>query len=457
MEGTIWATILLLLVVLLLALINGYFVACEFSLVSVRKTRIDQLVAEGNARARVVRKALDNTDDFIAATQLGITMASLLLGRIGEPALAHLLEPPLRTLGLSETGAAWGVHGVAFAIAFTIITALHIVLGELAPKTIALQASESTALWVTGPLRIFLFVFRPFINLMNGMGRLVVRALGFEPASEAQMIHSEEEIEMLVHASAQGGALEPHEQDLIQRAFQFDRITAASVMLPRTEVVAVPSDVSLPALLRTAAEAGYTRYPVYEGDSDNVVGVINVKQLVGMLAELVDGRRLEVFTVLDYSQPPLLVPETARADDVLAQMRERRTQMAVVIDEYGGTAGIVTREGLLDGLVGGVAEDPEASSPDIEIVGPDEALVNGLLPIPELEERFNIRVDADWYNTVGGVVFGLLGSVAEVGSTARLDGYVVTVEEMDGLRIAKLRLKRSQDWVANAEDHPYAP
>ncbi len=288
MEGSIWATILLLLVVLLLALINGYFVACEFSLVSVRKTRIDQLVAEGNARARVVRKALDNTDDFIAATQLGITMASLLLGRIGEPALAHLLEPPLRTLGLSETGSAWGVHGVAFGIAFTIITVLHIVLGELAPKTIALQASESTALWVTGPLRIFLFVFRPFINLDERHGSAGRPGTRLRARLRGAVDPLRGEIEMLVHASAQGGVLEPHEQDLIQRAFQFDRITAASVMLPRTEVVAVLSDISLPEMLRTAAEARYTRYPVYEDDIDNVMGVINVKQLVGMLAEILD-------------------------------------------------------------------------------------------------------------------------------------------------------------------------
>ncbi len=443
MEGSIWATILLLLVVLLLALINGYFVACEFSLVSVRKTRIDQLVSEGNARARVVRKALDNTDDFIAATQLGITMASLLLGRIGEPALAHLLEPALRTLGLGETGATWGVHGVAFGIAFTIITALHIVLGELAPKTIALQASESTALWVTGPLQVFLFIFRPFINLMNGLGRLVVRALGFEPADEAKLIHSEEEISMLVQASARGGALEPHEQELIQRAFAFDRVTAGSAMLPRTEVVAIPSSATLSEILRVATEAGYTRYPVYEETVDNVVGVVNVKTLVGLVSDLVDGKAVVGhFSILDHCQPPLLLPETAHADDVLQQMTEHHTQMGIVIDEYGGTAGIVTREGLLDRLVGGLSEDPEGDDPDVEMLGPDEALVNGLMPIPELEERFNLQVEADGYNTVGGLVFGLLGSAAQVGSTTDLDGYKVIIEEMDGLRIARLRLIR---------------
>ncbi len=256
------------------------------------------------------------------------------------------------------------------------------------------------------------------------------------------MIHSEEEISMLVRDSARGGALEPHEQELIQRAFNFDRITAGEAMLPRTEVVAVSSDISLPALLNTAAQEGYTRYPVYEGTIDNVVGVINVKTLVGLVAELVNGKTITGFNVLTHSQPPLLIPETAHADDVLALMSEHHTQMAIVIDEYGGTAGIVTREGLLDRLVGGVSEDPEDLNRDVEIIGPDETLVSGLLPIPEFRTRFQVDVEAQSYNTVGGLVFGLLGSTAEVGSTAELDGYSVTVEEMDGLRIAKLRFKR---------------
>lgn len=439
----IWQSLLKLGAVALLVLANGYFVASEFSLVSVRRTRIEQLAAEGSARARTVRKALDHTDDFIAATQLGITMASLALGYIGEPALAHLIDPIVSVIpGVGETGAAITSHALSVGVAFTIITALHIVVGELAPKTIALQASESTALWIVRPLQVFLFIFRPFIYLMNGLGRLVVRALGFEPADEAQLIHSEEEISMLVRASARGGALEPHEHDLIQRAFAFDRITAGSAMLPRTEMIAVPDDISLPDLLAVASEAGYTRYPVYEDNVDNVVGVVNVKTLVGLVAELVQGKHLPEFNVRDHCQAPLLVPETAHADDVLQQMTEHHTQMGIVIDEYGGTAGIVTREGLLDRLIGRLSEDPEGTSPDVEMLGPGEALVNGLLPIEELEERFQLEVDADGYNTVGGLVFGLLGSAAEVGSATELDGYRVIIEEMDGLRIAKLRLIR---------------
>jgi CBS domain containing-hemolysin-like protein len=430
--------------VLLLVLANGYFVASEFSLVSVRKTRIDELVARGSSRARSVRRALDHTDDFIAATQLGITISSLMLGWLGEPALAHLIEPVLGRLPfLSDTGATITSHGVSVLIAFTIITALHIVLGELAPKTIALQASESTALWIARPLQIFLTVFRPFIVVMNGAGRIVVRLLGFRPASEAQLIHSEEEISMLVRASAQGGALEPHEQELVQRAFAFDRITAGAAMLPRTEVVAVPATIGFGELLGCAAEAGYTRYPVYEENIDNVVGVINVKTLVGLVANSLHGKRVEGFRVLDHAQPPLLVPEFAHADDILSRMSEHHTQMAIVIDEYGGTAGIVTREGLLERLLGRIAEDPEDFNPDIEHIGPDEAVVSGLLPLPEFADRFGAAIASDDYNTLGGHVFGMLGSEAKVGSTAQVDGYVATVEEMDGLRIAKLRLRRS--------------
>ncbi|MDQ3855185.1 MAG: hemolysin family protein [Chloroflexota bacterium] len=447
-----YLTILKLAAVLLLVLANGYFVASEFSLVSVRKTRIDQLIAEGSGRARAVRKALDRTDDFIAATQLGITMASLLLGWIGEPALAHLVVPLFRLLGLSETGAFWSAHGLSVVVAFSVITALHIVLGELAPKTIALQASESTALWIARPLQVFLFIFRPFIYLMNGMGRFTVRLLGFEPASEAELIHSEEEIRMLVRDSARGGALEPHEKELIESAFELDRITAAAAMLPRTEMVAVPHDISLPELLHLAADAGYTRYPVYHENTDNIVGVINIKSLVSLVAERLGSGNVGDFNVLDYAQQPLLIPETVHADDVLAEMSRFHTQMAIVIDEYGGTAGIVTREGLLDRLVGGVSEDPEDVSFDFERINEDEVVVNGLFPISELQEQLGVEVDADGYNTVGGLVLGALGSMAEVGSTARVDGYVATVEEMDGLRIARLRLHRAEPDLEPQED-----
>ncbi|RIK34886.1 MAG: hemolysin, partial [Chloroflexi bacterium] len=270
-------------VVFLLVAANGFFVASEFALVSVRRTRVEELVNAGNRRARVVRRSLSDLDSYIAATQLGITMASIGLGWVGEPTLARLLDPLLERL-LPTTGAVITSHLVAFVIAFGIITVLHIVFGELAPKTIALQRSEATSLWVAGPLELFLRIFRPVIYAMNGMGRFVVRSIGLRDASGHALVHSEAELRMLVTASTLHGQLEESEQAIINRAFVFADDTAVDVMLPRTELVALALDSTPEEVRQVVVQHRAERYPVYEHDPDYVIGVLHARDALSALA-----------------------------------------------------------------------------------------------------------------------------------------------------------------------------
>src|SRR5262245_39829927 len=333
--------------VMALVFANGFFVAAEFSIVTVRKTRVDQLIAEGNRRARAVRRAVTDPDGYIAATQLGITMASIGLGWIGEPALASMFEPALTFL--PDMVAATTAHSIAVAISFAVITALHIVLGELAPKTIALERPESTALWVVKPTELFMKAFWPFIRLLNGTGRAVVNLLGLRSRGGHAMVHSEEELKMLVTASQEAGVLEEQEEQMLHRVFGFADLTAGQVMLPRTELVAVSDTTSGEILLDEVARAGFPTLPVYRDNLDNVVGILHVTDLINALA----AGNGDV-SAGSLAREVLTVPVTIAADDLVVTLRRRRMREAIVIDEYGGTAGLVTFEWLMDRIVGDV-------------------------------------------------------------------------------------------------------
>src|SRR5437588_1259573 len=331
--------------VLALVFANGFFVAAEFSIVTVRKTRIDQLVAEGDRRARAVRRAVTDPDPYIAATQLGITMASIGLGWIGEPALASIIQPAFAFLPavVAETTA----HSIAVALAFAVVTALHIVLGELAPKTIALEHSEATALWVVNPTELFMRVFWPFIRLLNGTGKAVVGLLGLRGPGRHALVHSEEELKMLVTASQEAGVLEEQEEQMLHRVFDFADLTAGQVMIPRTELAGVAADTPSDALLEHFARDGRSRLPVYRRDLDDLVGILHVTDV--LKAVVAPGGRS---TAGALAREALTIPETLTADDLLAAMRRRGVREALVIDEYGGTAGLVTFESLMERIVG---------------------------------------------------------------------------------------------------------
>lgn len=411
--------------VIALVFANGFFVAAEFAIVTVRKTRIDQLIAEGNKRARAVRRAVTDPDSYIAATQLGITMASLGLGWIGEPAIADVVYPTLRFMPTPLADAT--AHSIAVAIAFAIVTALHITLGELAPKTIALERSEATALLVVKPTELFMRSFWPFIRLLNGMGRAVVRAMGLRGSGGHAMVHSEEELKMLVTASQEAGVLEEEEEQMLHRVFDFADLTAGQVMMPRTELVTVGAETSGEALVQAIARGGYGTVPVYRDDPDNIVGMLYAVDVIKAMAA---GRR--AVSAGEIAHDALTVPETMTADDLLASLRRRGVREAVVIDEYGGTAGLVTFEWLMERIVG-------VTGGARTIVHDDgSADVDGLTLVTDVNEQFGLKIDETTYTTLGGYVMGRIGRRARLGDTIEVEGRRMRVVGLDGLRVARV-------------------
>jgi CBS domain containing-hemolysin-like protein len=481
-----------LIAVVALVLANGFFVATEFSLVSVRRTRIQQLAAEGNRRAASVLDRITHLDTYIAATQLGITISSLALGWIGEPVVAVILEKILHYVPL-EIGSTT-THAISFIVAFSLVTALHIVIGELAPKSLALQRPEETALAVSPAIHVFLVIFRPVILALNWIGNRVVRLFGIDPAGGHAMVQSAEELMISIDASREAGFVNQTAHDLVGRAFSFNDMQARHVMVPRTEVTALPLDSTVDDVMKLAAESSFTRLPVFEGDSDHIVGIIKMKRLFpifmaridanavaringnGKGTGALDGDRVTVtahstapnngpvqsngngalggvgdhgpdtatddFDIRDYMMEPMLVPETLAASEVLTRMRENHVQMAVVIDEYGGTAGIVTLQDIVTHLIGRIQEQGEQMEPDGP--GPDGLIhLDGLTGLVELRERYDIDLLSEGYDveTLGGYVFFVLGRPAIVGDEVRApSGQTFVVEEMDGLRVARIRV-----------------
>lgn len=407
-----------LLAVLVLVLVNGFFVAAEFALVTIRRTRVEQMVAEGRPGAGNVEDATNHLDSYIAACQLGITMASLALGWVGEPALSGLMEPVLGHLA----GHAFGV-----IVTFILITALLVVAGELTPKGIALQYPEQTTLIVTAPLRLFRVVFRPVIWLLNEGGWLAARVLGVSRDVENQSHIGAEELRLVVQASAQAGAIETEEQFMLERVLRFGDLTVASVMVPRTEVVALQLETSTEQATAVVAEHHHSRYPVYRKDLDDIIGVIHVRDL--LLAE--PSPNLQPLL-----RDPLVVPSGVGVDRLLGEMRSRRNHFAIAVDEFGGTDGIVTLEDVLESIVGELQDEFEEPDRPPQR-GPGGRLrIDGLDNVDVLPGLLGFEVEPGPYNTVAGFILDRIGRIPEVGEAIEVAGYRLRVVEMDDLRIA---------------------
>ncbi len=437
MLSSIAADLLGLAAVVLLVLANAFFVAAEFALVSVRPTRVEELVARGSQPARWAQKAIRNPDRFIAATQLGITLASLGLGWIGEPALAHLLQPVISLFpSLPEDGVS---HGLSAAFAFAVITLLHVVVGELAPKSVALQDPERTALAVAQPTVWVEWIFKPAIWVLNGAGNALLRLIKVKPAPAHEMVHSVEELKMLVSASAEGGVVEPDEQEMLHAVFDFGDTLVRQVMLPRTEIVAVPADASLDDMIAVALHHPYTKFPVYEGDLDEVLGVVHLHDI--MRARHAD--QTGPTTARALMRKVLFVPETVPVNTLLQRFRARRQHIAIVLDEYGGTSGLVTLEDLLEEIVGEVSDEFD-EGPAIQPLPDGSFLVNGLASIEEVNEYFHLNLQDPNYDTIAGFILGRIGRLAQVGDTVTAGGVRLRVEALDGRRIARLTLHPAQ-------------
>jgi len=413
---------------------NGFFVAAEFSIVTVRKTRVDQLIAEGHRGARAVRRAVSAPDRYIAATQLGITMASLGLGWIGEPTVARFIEPSFAFLPAHVPAATQ--DSIAFVIAFTLITGVEIVFGELTPKWIALECSEAAALWLVYPLELFMRGFWPFIRVVHGTAQAVIKALGLRGADRRAMVHSEEELKMLVTASQEAGVLEENEEQMLHRVFGFADLTAGQIMTPRTEIVAVAADTPRNVLIEHLVRGRHTRLPVYRTNLDDVIGFLYVTDLLGVLASPaapVDAGAL--------AREALPVPETLGADDLLGEMRRRHVREAIVIDEYGGTAGLVTIESLVERIIGDIGGEFGGSA-RIVCRTDGSADIDGLTLVGDVNTQFGLHIDEAAYTTVGGYVLGRLGRRARVGDTIEIEGRRMRVEQLDGLRVARVWLSK---------------
>ncbi len=431
MEPESTSSVLLgLAAVVVLVLANAFFVAAEFALVGARKTRLDELARAGDGKARLARRAVQSLDRYISATQLGITLASLGLGWIGEPALAHLIEG-----GFAWLPAPAGVvatHATASIIAFIIITVLHIILGELVPKALALLYPEAVSTWVAAPLMGFSWVMAAPIAILNGTANRLLRLMGIDPPGETERLHSPEEIRMLVEQSTEGGSLLQEDARLLEGVFEFSEKTAQEVMTPRTQMVALEADRTVEEAADEVAVARRSRYPVYTESLDEIVGVVHTKDILTALRSHPGQPLREVM------RPPLFVPGTREVEDVLADMKRLKTHLAVVLDEYGGTAGLVTMEDLLEEIVGPIYDeyDRQERAPADDVA----PRLDGATPISDFNAEYDESLDDTDYTTIGGYVFGQLGRLPRPGDRVSAGAHALEVLEMEGRRVKSLRL-----------------
>jgi CBS domain containing-hemolysin-like protein len=410
-----------LLAVAALILLNAFFVAAEYGLVTSRRTRIEELGHEGNRRAKRVLDLVSDPPRFIAAMQLGVTLTSLGIGALGEHALTRAFDPVMAT-------------ALAVAIAYLLLTFFHVVIGELVPKGVALGHSEGTALAVAAPVRAFFALFWPLIWVLQRSTNFVLGLLGLEPPGGETEVHSEAELKMLLNVSTERGEIEPGEQDMLYKVFDFADKEASDVMVPRPEVVALSVDLPPEECLRAVMESPYTRYPVYRESLDDIAGILHVRDLFGALVD----RGLAAVEVEQLVRPAYVVPETKDLAALLTEFRRTNQHMAIVVDEYGGMEGIVTLEDLLEEIVGEIEDEFDLPDESVEQVDEHTIRIDGTFPIDDFNEQFRTELPVEDYHTVAGFVFGQLGRAAQAGDEVSHDGMVFRVEEVEGQRIDKL-------------------
>jgi CBS domain containing-hemolysin-like protein len=437
LEGLVLDLLMVLLALFLVAL-NGLFVAAEFGFVKIRTTQVERLVQEGRATARFVQEATRRLDAYLSVCQLGITISSLGLGWIGEPAFAHLLEPLVEALGVPEGSR----HLIAFAAAFGTITFLHVVFGELAPKSVAIARAEGTSLFVAPIMKFFYYLFLPGIYLFNGTANAVVRLFGVPPPSDSEETHSEEELRIIIEQSARRGVLGTDEKDMLEAVFELEETGAREIMIPRPDVVSLPAQMPLGELFSVTARGHHTRYPVHEDDStDRIVGAVHI----GDVMCTVEDKGLEArITARDIAREILVVPENRAIDEVLKDLQKRRMEMAIVIDEWGSFEGIITIEDILEEIVGEIRDEFDEDEPTINELPDGSYSIDGSVLIGVVNDTLGSGFESEDFETVGGLVLGHLGRAPEVGDEVCIDEHVLRVEEVDGTRIACLSVWKNR-------------
>jgi CBS domain containing-hemolysin-like protein len=424
-----WVAAKLASVVVLVAL-NAFFVAAEFALVGARRTRLEEMAQRGDRKAALAQRATHSLDRYISATQLGITLSSLGLGWIGEPALAGLILNAFSWLPVGAQLVA--THGVAVVIAFTIITALHIVLGELMPKALALLYPESVSSWVAAPLMGFAWVMHLPITLLNTSANRLLRLFRIRPRGEHERLHSPEEIRMLVEQSEVGGSLGKEDARLLEGVFEFSEKTAQEVMTPRTQMVALERELTVEEAADVVAQARRSRYPVYVESLDDIVGVVHAKDILTAV------RQRPGSNVGSIMRAPLFVPGTREVEDVLADMKRLKVHLAVVLDEYGGTAGLVTMEDLLEEIVGDIFDEYDRLERPVP-AAEGAPLLDGATSISDFNADHELQLDDTDYTTIGGYLFGQLGRLPRQGDRVSAGKDAFEIVEMDGRRVKSVR------------------
>jgi len=423
----------MVLIAFLLVGLNGIFVASEFAMVKVRKTRLAELAENGSRRAKSALDVASQLDSYLSACQLGITLASLGLGWIGEPAIAALIEPLFAGI------AGWNTiytHTISIAIAFSIISLLHIVMGELVPKSLAIQKAESIALATAGFLKGFYWICYPIIRSLNALANLVLRIWGIEPANEADLSHSEEELRMLVDASQKHGYLDKLEGKLLDNVFEFSDRIASEVMIPRQDMVCIFIQDTFEEILEVVKEHGHTRYLLCDDDKDHVLGLVHMRDIFRLQEQ--SGTK----DIIQIKRDILAVPEGMPISHLVQRMRSQRTHMAVVVDEFGGSAGLVTLEDMLEELVGEIYDEFESEQPPIQKLGENEYVLNGRVLMEEVSEMLDIQLEEETVSTIGGYVFSRLGRKPVKGDVVYFDGFHFEVIEVIGFRITMVMVKK---------------
>lgn len=414
---------------------TAFFVATEFAIVKIRPTQIDYLIESGNKRAVHAKKILNNLDGYLSACQLGITVTALGLGWLGEPTIMRLLSPLFDEFNLNATI----TSVLSFAIAFIIITFLHVVIGELAPKTIAIQKAEEITLLLAKPLIWFYKLMYPFIWLLNGSARQVIRLFGFKPIDDHEVAHTEEELRLILSESYKSGEINQAEMTYVNNIFEFDERVAKEIMVPRTEIICFYKENSFDKNIEIVYEGQFTRYPVADNDKDSIIGLINIK-------DIVTGRfdKNKPITVDKYIRPIIHVSEVTPIKQLLLKMQKERIHMAIVNDEYGGTAGLVTVEDILEEIVGEIRDEFDVNeSPLVEKQDNNSMVVSGKLQLEEVNELLGIDLDEEAIDTIGGWIFAK-NLDATVGTVIEHEGFQFIVEEIEGFHIKKIKILKSQ-------------
>ena len=422
-----------LTMVFLLICFNAFFVAAEFAIVKMRSSRLDTLIHEGNKRAAYAKKLIDHIDVALSVTQLGITLASLGLGWLGEPVVSRIIQPLLALVGISGTIG----DTIAFILGFALITALQIVLGELIPKNVAIRKVEKIMLGVALPLLIFERIMYPFVWLLNHVANWVARRLGFEVTSGEDVAHNEDEIRILMEESHKQGYIDKTELDFVDNVFDFTELSVREIMIPRTDMICVYLDDTLESNINTALKEHLTRYPVCIEDKDHIVGFLHIKDL---LRSLYLGYKPDLHTL---ARKALVVPESMAVSNLLKMMQQKRSQLAIVVDEYGGTSGMVTIEDIIEEIVGDIQDEFDQERPEIEKRGDRVYSVDAKVLLEDLADELGVRIEAGNIDTIGGWLYAQVDTPPRVGQKATWENNEFFVEEIEHVRITRVLVKRA--------------